>query len=473
MQATNPIPAQISAAVTAATNNPSFTRLGTNVPANISVAGSGSSISSTTNSGGINYTITVASQTNGFTTLAQTNPLAVLYTNSLPGLTNGFISQADIGSLADTNYVNASTNGFVTSAVIAGLAPFTYVDSEIQSATNGLVTASVTNGLVGPSITNGLASISLVNSLIAPLASISYVNTATNGFITSSALIPYATIVALNAAVAPLASVAYVNTATNGFVTASIINGLASTTYVNTATNTLLASANSAARGFIQFTNIQTLIAITNAIAQADNAKYLNTNQIIQATGFGQLIVNTNYFSEGVNLYWSASGVWYFYDGANWNFYRPDLGILYQMGGTSPVGNTFTVANGINPGSPPAQTVFINPPVSQNEITVISNALLSLPLGGYFNGVVSNGGFSLNGTNAIVAIAQSVSTNGGGATNVFIAAGAGIVVVTNAPSFWTISATGGSGTNGGSATNVFFAPGQNNTRGGFWLVQWS
>ena len=399
INATNPIPAQILAAATAVTNNPAITFFGTNVYTGFSVVGG--EIVPTVTASGISGAITIDSQTNGF------------------------------GSIVFFNSTDYATTNQLASA-IAGVPTF--------------------------GVTNGFASTQDVANAVAGLASTNYVNTATNGFITSLALIPYTPTLILNTQFAPLASTNYVRASTNGFIGQADIANLATTNYVNTATNTYNFTLTNLAGQLISITNQATLYQITNFFGGAELAKFNNTNQMIAAAAFGTPSVNTIFFTAGVNVFVSGTGVYYFFDGANWNMWNPVTLTLYQLGGLSPIGNTFTVANGANPAG---FTFYTNAPTSQHTVTVISNTVLNVQAGGVVSGPISNLNFSLTGTNAIIAIAQSVSTNGGGATNVFIAAGAGIVVVTNAPSFWTISATGGSGTNGGSATNVFFAPGQN------------
>lgn len=378
--------------------------------------------------------------TNGITAAAFTPLTSFLLTNTLPVLTNGLVGNWITNGFATTNYVNNITNGLVGQSVTNGLATQVYA----QSLTNGLASTNYvnvsTNGFVGSGVTNGLATQQ-------------YVQQATNSLATTNFVSNY-----VNGATNPLATISFAE---------SLTNNLATTNYVN-----------SQARLLINLTNAQTLDAITNAIANQQFYSYYVTNQLIVMNGFGSANVNTLFFIVNQNTYRSSTSVNYYYDGTNWNLYIPSSGILYQLGGTSPVGNTFTVVNGTPSGG---IAYFTNWPLSSTEINMMTNVAQNIQVGGIVSGANTNQSLSANGTNvikslagngttnfilngvvgnfttnnvftaagtnAISSIAASFVTNGASATNVYIASGnANIVVTTNSASSWTLTVPNQTGT---------------------------
>jgi hypothetical protein len=427
----------------------------------------------TTNNGTGVISISATNQTqltNGFGDIVYSNHAAFATQAQLSGVTNGLVGPGITNGFATQAYVNTATNGFVTSSITNGFATQAYVNT----ATNGFIN---TNALAT------YAPTSYVGSAIAPLATTNQLNAfGVNG--TNQSLL-----IGLNGTNESLLIGAngtnYGNLIGLNGTNESLLIGLNGTnqslvvsngviTYINQTNAGFLIAASNTAANLIGITNRATLYAITNAFGVEKYYGFLNTNLTITFQGFGSTPVNTIFFTAGLNLMASSTGIYYYYDGVNWDVYSPSGGILYQLGGLSPVGNTYTVVNGIGPAG---TSYLTNAPVSVATQMVISNIAQNITVGGVVQGPATNEAFSSLGTNIIMSlagtnggggttnfllggvvggyttnnyftltatniinsIAASYATNGAGATNVYIAPGAGIKVVTNTPSYWTIS----------------------------------
>lgn len=269
--------------------------------------------------GGVSRIEFVATNNNvisGLSSKASTNELNIHTTNEVVHITGG---------------ERASWNSKAEITVTNGLAPISYVNS----ATTGLVTASITNG-VFTSITNEASLRASGDS-----TGTNYVNSATNGvWILTTNLVTGATNAlwisttnAINTHVTNevvhitsgersawnakaettitngLASVGYVNSATTGLVTASITNGLAPISYVNSATTGLVTASitngvftsitneaqlrvlgDSASSNYVDTATNKLWISTTNAIAQIP--VYVQTNQLyVGQAGTAQVAV--------------------------------------------------------------------------------------------------------------------------------------------------------------------------------------